>query len=108
MTCDEGTKTRTRTCAAPQHAGIPVCPGTGESDDETACNDGDCPTDVLVFRHDQRGTSQILFPAGQNNYNENDPTALAYSILDDIENYRRADGTFYFKLCYPGKYNQQY
>ena len=30
-----------------------------------------------------------------------DPTS--YSIIDKLENYRRADGMFHFHVCYPSK-----
>ena len=35
------------------------------------------------------------------NKNPDDPDADLYSILDQLEDYRGADGRFRFKLCYP-------
>ena len=58
-----------------------------------------------MFHHDTAGG---MFPYGTGptrkqvlNYNEDDPKADRYSILDKMEKYRRKDGLFHIRLCYP-------
>ena len=53
---------------------------------------------MKVFSHDATGG---MFPSTEaaKSYNADDPDADLYSILDQIENYRR-DGVFHIKLCY--------
>ena len=53
---------------------------------------------MKVFSHNSAGG---LFPSVESakSYNADDPDADLYSILDQIENYRR-DGVFHIKLCY--------
>jgi hypothetical protein len=60
---------------------------------------------VTVFHHDTAGG---MFPHGTGrnreeviNYNEDDPEADRYSILDKMEKYRQKDGLFHIRLCYP-------
>ena len=60
---------------------------------------------LKVFSHNTAGG---MFPNGENhpdrlevlNFNDDDPDAYLYSILDQMEEYRK-EGVFHIKLCYP-------
>merc|ERR1711962_840611 len=59
------------------------------------------PTDPKwkkVFSHD---TSGGLFRSDWKSKNTGNSSALLYSILDTMEDYRLSDGTFHLRLCYP-------
>jgi hypothetical protein len=56
--------------------------------------------DILIVYHDRRGG---LFPTSGAGLNKNNPIGLLYSIADELEDFRWSDGSFRFKLCYPGK-----
>ncbi len=62
---------------------------------------------VLIVRQDIRSTGGF-FPTNSIGHNQNDPSANAYSIADSLEDYRRPDGSFKFKLCYPGNLARYY
>ena len=53
-----------------------------------------------MFSHD---TSEGLFTNDEDALSKNpdDPSAKLYSILYQLEDFRGADGSFHFKLCYP-------
>ena len=53
---------------------------------------------MKVFSHDSEGG---FFPDTESakSYNKDDPNADLYSILDQIENYRK-DGVFHIRICY--------
>ena len=57
---------------------------------------------VLLIRQDFRAEPNP-FGCGDANTPDlyTDPTS--YSIIDKLENYRRADGMFHFHVCYPSK-----
>merc|ERR1712133_268746 len=52
-----------------------------------------------VFSHDTAGG--LFTDSDWKSKNIGNPSALLYSILDTMEDYRLSDGTFHFKLCYP-------
>lgn len=58
--------------------------------------------EILVFRQDS--SDEIFWPQDVIALNKENTSALRYSILDEISNLRRKDGSFHFKLCYPGNY----
>ena len=53
-----------------------------------------------IFHHN---TSGGLFPTleAAEGVNENDENEDIFSILDQIENFRKINGLFHFRLCYP-------
>ena len=58
---------------------------------------------VKVFSHDVLGgmfPSLYIDEEEVKNFNNDDPDAYRYSILDQIENYRK-DGLFHIRICYP-------
>lgn len=56
---------------------------------------------VLVFRHDASNGDYFSSQTDALNKNTFAPEATLFSILDQLENFRRPDGKFRFKLCYP-------
>ena len=55
---------------------------------------------MKVFYHDNTGLEYFPSVEEAKSYNEYDPDAKLYSILDQIEDYRK-DGVFHIRLCYP-------
>ena len=49
-----------------------------------------------------RQTLPYLYQQDEWRKNPDDPSNDNYSILDELEDYRRADGRFYFRLVWPG------
>ena len=63
------------------------------------------PTETLVLRQDVTGGASGLFTSASEamstNANSLDPSSeIKFSIMDQLEQYRRADGTFHFILRY--------
>ena len=56
---------------------------------------------VKVFSHDTSGGFFSWDDQDALSKNSDDPNAKLYSILNKLEDYRGADGSFFFKLCYP-------
>merc|ERR1711962_1894988 len=52
-----------------------------------------------IFSHDTSGG--LFTDSDWNSKNAGNPSALLYSILDTMEDYRLSDGTFHLRLCYP-------
>lgn len=62
--------------------------------------------EVLIFRQDV--ADKIFWPRDIIASNKHNTSALRFSILDEINDFRRNDGSFHFKMCYPGKYGNDY
>ena len=56
---------------------------------------------IKVFSHNVTNGEYFSSQSDALNKNPTNPNAALFSILDTLETYRRADGKFRFKLCYP-------
>ena len=54
-----------------------------------------------VFSHDASG-GVFASDAAVNESNPSDENAALFSILNTVQDYKKPDGTYHFKLCYPG------
>ena len=63
-------------------------------------NEGSDASFKKIFSHNTAGG---LFSSQEDALNKNpdDPNANLFSILDQLENYKNAEGNFHLKLCYP-------
>ena len=59
---------------------------------------------IKVFRHDSSNGDYFRDLDAALNWNFELPDATLFSILDQLENFRRPDGKFRFKLCYPERW----
>ena len=61
---------------------------------------------VKVFSHDVTGGYFPDLESGKS-YNKDSPDETLYSVLDQMEKYRR-NGVFHIRICYPGIYEPEF